>query len=195
MINLGHMTTFSGRTYKPAVLSEADVCVGDIAHHLSQIVRFGGACPTPWTVAHHSLYVSELVASRHPDNARLELLALLHDAHEAYGAGDVPTPIKRLLYIDMGGELMPYSAWEEVTQEIIIRAIGIEQPTPEEAAIIQAADGQAFVDELFGFFLRRVPGTEPSGHFRVSLRGGLQKDLFHRVFNRCICDCIRVRDD
>lgn len=179
-MELNQMMTFMFRQYHPARLPEAAVCIIDIAAHLAQIARFGGACPVRWTVADHAAHVVRLVMQSHPDIARLALLALMHDAHEAYGAGDVPTPFKRLLYVRVDGVLLAYTDWEESTQAAILRALEIEPPTPEEAAVIAAADWQAFVDEAYEFF-DGVPGEDRSG---CAVTSGVGTHEFERMFAR-----------
>ena len=66
-----------------------------IAHSLAQINRFTGHATRPYSVAEHSLLVCDIVRAKGL-NAHAQLLALLHDAHEAY-CGDVASPTKTVL--------------------------------------------------------------------------------------------------
>lgn len=68
----------------------SDITLPDIAAALSKVCRFTGHCSRFYSVAEHSVYVSELVPPEHAFHA------LLHDASEAY-LGDVSTPLKELL--------------------------------------------------------------------------------------------------
>ncbi len=87
--------TFTGRRVDPLHMEVDDVCIEDIAHHLSQVNRYNGATPYPYSVGQHSLLVADLVVLHsRPGSANLELAGLLHDASEAY-LNDVTTPVKR----------------------------------------------------------------------------------------------------
>lgn len=70
----------------------ADISLIDIAHNLSHICRFGGACNRFYSVAEHAVLVSRLLGS---DPVR-GLVGLHHDDAEAY-LGDIPRPLKSLL--------------------------------------------------------------------------------------------------
>lgn len=79
--------SFSGHKINPYDLTPNDIKIEDIAHSLSLICRFGGHCREFYSVAQHSVQVSYCVSQ---DN---KLLALLHDATEAY-IGDMVRPLK-----------------------------------------------------------------------------------------------------
>lgn len=62
----------------------------DIAHALSRLCRFNGHTRAHYSVAQHSLIVASLVPAEH------QLVALLHDATEAY-IGDMTRPLKAVM--------------------------------------------------------------------------------------------------
>jgi hypothetical protein len=65
---------------------------GDIARALANQCRFGGHSRVYYSVAQHSVIVSELVEQRGGD-VEDAFAALMHDASEAY-LGDMPHPLK-----------------------------------------------------------------------------------------------------
>ena len=79
--------TFTGERFDRAAPHALTFRIIDIAHHLSMICRFGGACSTFYSVAEHSIRVS-----RHVPKS-LALPALMHDAAEAY-ISDIVSPQK-----------------------------------------------------------------------------------------------------
>ena len=81
------METYTGRYINPLDPNKNDICIRDIAHHLSYSCRFNGACSKFYSIAQHSILVSILV----PNEYALE--ALLHDAAEAY-TSDIVRPLK-----------------------------------------------------------------------------------------------------
>ncbi|AUW47196.1 hypothetical protein [Rhizobium leguminosarum] len=67
----------------------SEFTIADIAQGLSNICRYAGQCRDFYSVAEHSLHVSETAE-------QFKLEALLHDAAEAF-IGDITRPLKQLL--------------------------------------------------------------------------------------------------
>lgn len=70
-----------------------DVDILDIAHHLSHLCRYVGAVPQFYSVAQHSVLVSELCEFKAGREAGR--WGLVHDAAEAY-LGDLSWPAKQI---------------------------------------------------------------------------------------------------
>lgn len=82
------IVTFTGRVIEPLNPDPAEIDVLDIAHALSNQCRFTGHTSEFYSVAQHSVLVSQHCS---PEDA---LWGLLHDASEAYLA-DIPRPVKK----------------------------------------------------------------------------------------------------
>ena len=79
--------TYSGLQFWPLDARAEEVNVEDIAHSLSMLCRFNGHMEKFYSVAEHSVYVSQLAAKEN------RLWGLMHDAAEAY-LSDIPSPVK-----------------------------------------------------------------------------------------------------
>lgn len=90
------MQTITGKQFWPLDPRPEEVDILDIAGALSKLCRYGGQCLRFYSVAEHCVHV----ARNAPDD--LKLVALLHDASEAY-LSDVIRPIKSYLinYLDI----------------------------------------------------------------------------------------------
>ncbi len=87
---MSYISTFTGKHFDFINITMDDICIEDIAQGLSNECRFAGQINQFYSVAQHSVYVSQIV----PPEYALE--ALLHDASEAY-CKDLPSPLKALL--------------------------------------------------------------------------------------------------
>jgi uncharacterized protein len=100
----------------------------DIAHGLANLCRYSGQCSEFYSVAEHSILVSE-VAEQHA------LEALLHDAAEAF-LGDITRPLKQLL--------PDFKIIENRIQSVIMLRFGLSAQIPLE---VKKADLQVLAAE------------------------------------------------
>jgi 5'-deoxynucleotidase YfbR-like HD superfamily hydrolase len=121
-IETGWIQTRSGKKFYPLAPRPGSVDINDIAHALANLCRFTGHCDF-YSVAQHSVHVAKLVSPP------ARLLALLHDAAEAY-MGDIARPWKRMLYVEDGvGQAIHESIKlrEKRLLDVILSALGVEQ--------------------------------------------------------------------
>jgi hypothetical protein len=123
------MQVHSGKQFWPMDPRAEEIDIGDIAHALSMICRFGGHCKKFYTVAEHSVLISYAVPEE------FALYGLLHDAAEAYML-DLPAPIKRFV--------PDYKFYENVLQHFIFQKFGLSWPVPQE---VKAADARILWNE------------------------------------------------
>ena len=83
------ITLASGKIFDFLDPHGSEFDIEDIAHGLAHVCRYAGQCRHFYSVAEHSILVSETVSE-------FKLEALLHDAAEAF-IGDVTRPLKQLL--------------------------------------------------------------------------------------------------
>lgn len=109
--------TYSGIKMHLAKPIEDEILIQDIAHALSQLCRFVGHTRKFYSVAEHSIHVSEACSD---ENA---LWGLLHDASEAY-TNDMSGPMK---------SYMPeFKVAEDKIQKTIADRFGLPWPMPQE---------------------------------------------------------------
>ena len=120
-----------GRVVDLWELPDEAITIENIAWALAQINRYNGQTPYPYSVAVHSVLVSELVPKH------LALPALLHDATEAF-VGDVSKWIKR--------DLPEFKLLEHTVEMRVAEVFGVDFSDPE----IKAADELAlFVEQYY----------------------------------------------
>ena len=111
--------TYSGIEFYPLDPRIEEVKLLDIAHALSNICRFTGHCNEFYSVAQHSVLVSQYVSE---ENA---LWGLLHDASEAYIC-DIARPVKKSL------EMKPYKEIEKRLMNVIAKTFNLSEDEPKE---------------------------------------------------------------
>ena len=121
------LQTVSGRRVNPFDPDPSQLDVEDIARALANVCRFGGHCRAFYSVAQHSVIVSELVEQRGGD-AEDVFAALMHDASEAY-LGDMPHPIKHRS--ELGAA---FKAAEVQLEQVIRERFGIKADVRRSSA-------------------------------------------------------------
>jgi len=121
--------TVSGKIFDFENPTPDMVCIEDIAHSLAYLCRFTGHSSEFYSVAHHSVLVSEIL----PPN--LQLVGLLHDAAETY-VGDVSRPLKAML--------PEYEVIEARVWRVIALKFGLPEDLPWQ---VKQADNVLLVTE------------------------------------------------
>ena len=125
------METVSGRKFHPFDPRPEDLDIEEIAHALSLVCRFGGQVNDFYSVAQHSVLVSQVCD---PEDA---LAGLLHDAAEAY-IGDMIRPLK------WSGWFPNYDRVEKMIMAAVAERFGIPEQMP---ASVKRADDILVVTE------------------------------------------------
>lgn len=160
----GCIRTFTGLYVNPLQLRPEDIRVPDLAHHLSQICRYTGACPDHYSVAQHSVHVAQAMRKRYHD-PEAAMAGLLHDAAEAY-FNDIASPVKH------DPRMQWYRDLEHEATLMIYEKYGVD---PLWLPKTKPYDDQAFEDEV---------ATWWGGQFLVVPWGEkLSEKRFLQVFN------------
>lgn len=106
----------SGAWFDFCAPADSEFTIDDIAHGLANICRYSGQCSSFYSVAEHSILVSEIAKG-------FEYEALLHDAAEAF-LGDITRPLKQML--------PEYKRIETEVEEAILDRFGIDGPIPPQ---------------------------------------------------------------
>lgn len=140
-----------------------------IAHALSNICRYNGHSKRFYSVAEHSVLVSQCVPTS------LQLCALLHDASEAY-VGDMTSPLKRLI--------PEFGVIEDRIQACIAKVYGLPYPFPNE---IHIADKRVYKAELPQITRSKdamwYPELEPAPVKVIGLTPAKAEQLFLNRYN------------
>lgn len=144
--------TYTGREIDIENFTEDDVCLEDIAHHLSNIQRFNGGLPTgiSYSVGEHCINLYNCANKTNWVRPSMmgfaeDLLAftLFHDASEAY-ISDIVSPVK--------AALPDYKNLEKYITEKIRIKLGICDGSFYRLTVIKAnvekMDKRIFLDEV-----------------------------------------------
>jgi hypothetical protein len=157
-----YLQTVSGRWLNPFDPDPEQLDIGDIARSLANQCRFGGHCRAFYSVAQHSVHVSELVEQRGGD-AEDVFAALMHDASEAY-LGDMPHPIKHRSPLGAA-----FREAEKNLEEAILDRFAIKRDVPAvkpaDRALL-ATERRAFMVETWDW--PELAGVQPLEDFELT---------------------------
>jgi 5'-deoxynucleotidase YfbR-like HD superfamily hydrolase len=177
------VTTVSGREVYPHAPDPSQIVIEDIAHALSLLCRYAGHTKEFYSVAQHSVLVSDLLALNRDTAGRYALPGLLHDAAEAYLI-DLPQPVKSLPGLNGA-----YSDYEAKMDRAVRRALlpHLWAPSGDELDFVKGADGvvaRAEMRDLFpaGAFAARH--TESDFPTIVPLPPVAARELFLATYHR-----------
>jgi uncharacterized protein len=151
--------TISGKTINFAEPKAGEINIFDIAKGLAYRSRWAGQTKEYYSVAQHSIHVMQLLEEEFVRLPQIKLVALLHDASEAYMA-DIPTPLKNLL--------PGYKYYENLLQTEIYKAYGLELYAVEYYAIIKRADIKSMELEKEGIGTT-LKGMQPEEVYQMYL--------------------------
>lgn len=173
-------------------MSEKDINLRDISHHLGKICRYGGSLPIDvhYSVAQHSILLAKYACDEgYPLEVQRALL--LHDATEAY-LGDIVSGLKKYL--------PDYTRIESELDAIIKRKYNITESTYTKQ-IVKEFDSRIIMDEMYAFFkeeqhyhfIEQMPDLKPLGVKPLNeyTHRGIH-DWAHIFANRC--HCLGIKD-
>lgn len=117
--------------------------IRDIACALAKINRFNGQSDRPFSVAQHSIFVTNLMLINGESN-KMQKYGLMHDGHEGYYC-DFPRPLKRFLKMKYNFDINAIT--DEVDNFIYKQIFDLEPPTPDEKETIKYYDNLALFNE------------------------------------------------
>lgn len=179
----------SGKLIDLKNISENDIHISDIAHHLTKICRYGGALPlnTHYSVANHSIaLVYYAMEKGYSEDVQRALL--LHDAGEAY-LGDIVIGLKRLL--------PEYKKLEDIVESMIENKYNIALKE-EQVNLVKELDSRIALDEAnvffpehFDKFNAQLLGEQPLG---IKIYKDASLELTKRMFLHT-CEMLGVKDE
>jgi len=149
----GCMSTVSGKVIDPTKLKVEDIVFTDLVKSISNICRFNGNIDGFYSVAQHSVLVSEYASKNVHDDIKtdVKLACLCHDLSEVF-VGDIVAPVKPSISIFAFGCNMNISQYEKHAIKIILQALDLShlyELIEEPAGVVHIADRTLCNSESF----------------------------------------------
>jgi 5'-deoxynucleotidase YfbR-like HD superfamily hydrolase len=126
------------------------ITLRDFSVPLSHHVRFSGATRYPYTIAEHSVLVSNISRDLGHDTD-VQLHALLHDAHEAF-IGDLTTPFQKYFAARFNEHNDHFETIKREIDEVIYKNLKLELPDSAARNAVRVSDKLAFLVEAAQVF-------------------------------------------
>jgi uncharacterized protein len=179
-----YIATYSGHKFYVSNPRAVDVNIEDIAHALAHSTRFTGHTKEKfYSVGEHSVYAC-ILAEELGLSKRVQAIALLHDASEAY-CGDLNRPLKQTLpqYKEAEDKIMN-AIWERYLDT---------PPTEEEYNLVKKIDNTLLLMEMKQLMYREddlpeLEHFEVEKEFNMSLRYSFDdiKNAIHMDFKNLV---------
>jgi 5'-deoxynucleotidase YfbR-like HD superfamily hydrolase len=161
VLQMSYYITHYGRKIDIEDISAGDICLSDIAHHLTKICRYGGAMHLDehYSVAQHSIQLANY-AKGVGHNVDVQRALLMHDATEAY-LGDVVSGLK--------AHLPDYKTIEFELDYTIHKKYGLVTNLPIRHTVkhldtaILLDEALAFTPHRYNLFKAQLQDIEPLG--------------------------------
>lgn len=118
-------TLLNGKVFDVFNPDPNDINIEYIAFVLAGINRFGGDARPFYSVGQHCVNCYRYLKYYYPNNYKLQMSGLLHDAPEAY-LQDIITPLKKYLYFKVDNKFYHYEYIENVVASAIKLKLGFE---------------------------------------------------------------------
>lgn len=157
--------TYSGRLFDFAEPQVEQVDIGDIAHALSLICRYGGHIDRAYSVAQHALLVRRLIV-HHFQRPDLGWAGLHHDSPEAY-TGDVMRPMKVAMAARHAVTKDAFAKIDAMVESVVAEYLGIpleelHDPVVKEADVLALRMEASVLKVNDGRTFAEAAGVEPA---------------------------------
>lgn len=179
------LLTATGRVFDLQFIGHDSIELDDIAAALSRLNRFTGHTARPYSVAEHSLMVTEILErDGGVRNPAVLLAGLMHDAHEAY-TGDVSSPMKQQL------DALTAGAWsreEARVQRHVLHRFGLWPTFEDFHYTVKHADLVALATERRDLMPPGGPawpvlnGIEPCSWLNLATRAHMSDTDWRQAF-------------
>lgn len=172
--------TYTGKQFYALDPHKDDFTIEDIAHSLSNLVRFTGHGERFYSVGEHSIRCAKL-ARKAGYSTLQQLYCLGHDASESV-VNDLARPVKQ--------NIPQYKEIEDNVMKVMWEVMGLPQPSEEDYKIVKIIDNTLLIHELEQLMKRSMVKYTDVEHIKIfddltyGYGAGESKEDFLKIFFR-----------